>query len=616
MRSLTPTGANKAERVNQQLGSLSLTGDNRAWRTNQPPLFSSGLELADVVVNSDLLRHCWDAIWGLHREINSNGETRILPFSLKYEVSQLPEFTIIAFSTSPTCTRDHLHGGEKDLVSSAALKETFPLFEFLLTKGSFSIHKVAITLLASLHEELSELKDKYENAAPLIITGHSLGGSIASLFTLWLLGSVSRSATKQPLCITFGAPLIGDNGLQQAILERLTWNSCFLHVVANQDPVPRLFIAPHITDYKPFGTFLMCSDFGSTCIEDPLAVSELLLATGSGSGVNQVIPGPGEWRIGDYGSVVEHLKSRMWLKGISQLDEATMTSLRAAIILQLDAIGIRGSQQTSAVNTLIEKMEKWEEASAREKRFLDPTKKLNEVKITMALLEWYKKKSKDNNVGYYDSYKNRGSRADWDVARRKRVLTNYWKKKVEEAEKRPQKEGSSLRKRWLFAGTNYRRMVEPLDIAEYYGEKGQKDYKTKARSRHYILLAKWLEEEANKPEDSPNLVKKQNVEAILTEDSCFWANVEEAIISCRLLKDEETSDLAKELSRESLIEFEKYVMKLIKNYDVSPEIFLSKSTFMQWWKEYEGLTMRTSYDLPLTDFMKTGKFKEYSSGCL
>ncbi|KAF5740346.1 lipase [Tripterygium wilfordii] len=124
----------------------------------------------------------------------------------------------------------------------------------------------------------------------------------------------------------------------------------------------------------------------------------------------------------------------VWLKEISLLYQRTRKSLQAVIILQLEAIGFRISQE----------------------KCLDPTKKLNEVKITMALLEWYKK-SNHNNVGYYDSYKNRGRRIDREVSMPKRVLTNYWKKK--------------------------------------------------------------------------------NVEAILSEDSCFWGNVEEATTSCRLLKD-------------------------------------------------------------------------------
>ena len=81
-----------------------------------------------------------------------------------------------------------------------------------------------------------------DNSKPLIITKNSLGGSVATLFTLSLLEKFKISTTKCPLCITFGSPLIGDKGLQEAISNYPTWNSCFLHVVSNKDPVPRVLI--------------------------------------------------------------------------------------------------------------------------------------------------------------------------------------------------------------------------------------------------------------------------------------------------------------------------------------------------------------------------------------
>ena len=81
-----------------------------------------------------------------------------------------------------------------------------------------------------------------DNSKPLIITGNSLGGSVATLFTLSLLDKFKISTTKRPLCITFGSPLIGDEGLQEAISNYPAWNSCFLHVVSDHDPIPRVLI--------------------------------------------------------------------------------------------------------------------------------------------------------------------------------------------------------------------------------------------------------------------------------------------------------------------------------------------------------------------------------------
>ncbi|KAJ0817078.1 putative carboxylesterase [Helianthus annuus] len=46
---------------------------------------------------------------------------------------------------------------------------------------------------------------------------------------------------------------------------------------------------------------------------------------------------------------------------------------------------------------------------------------------------------------------------------------------VEKKDQIPQKEGTKLCKCWLYGGTNYRRIVEPLDIAELY-KNGKTNY--------------------------------------------------------------------------------------------------------------------------------------------
>jgi hypothetical protein len=127
---------------------------------------------------------------------------------------------------------------------------------------------------------------------------------------------------------------------------------------------------------------------------------------------------------------------------------------------------------------------------------------------------------------------------------------------VDEVEKKPQRKGAPFTTRWLYAGTNYRRMVEPLDIAEYYRD-GKTDYMAKGRSKHYTLLEKWLSED-EKPASRPNNPKKQNLKGGLTEDSCFWAYVEEALISVNVLSNGQSSnDMDKH--KRSLIVFEDYV---------------------------------------------------------
>lgn len=235
-------------------------------------------------------------------------------------------------------------------------------------------------------------------------------------------------------------------------------------------------------------------------------------------------------------------------------------------------------------------------------------KKLNKMKTCLALLEWYKKEANLLSTGYYDMYKKQFNPSDINVNEYKKRLWNFWEDSVAEVENNPQMKGAHFGVRWLWAGTNYRRMIEPLHIAEFYKGSGARDYKNGGkRPRHFILLEQWLEQKlaAGKPR------AKRQVPATSNEDSCFWAHVEDAIILCELLKNEGlVTEAEKVTHKEELIKFEDYVWGVIDDFAVSPDIFLGKSSFMQWWKKYKGI-VGSSYSSPLADFMNRRAYYQY-----
>lgn len=577
---------------------------------SQFSLFSSGQELANLVVSSDLLHHSWVTISDLSSHTYLNNPTNPVPILFKVYPYH-SNGAIIAFVSSPTCTV------QEEMVSSEALKGSQAPFDFISTKLNphFSINKAAVALFASLLNELSALKEQLGSFSPLIITGLSLGGSVASLFTLWLLDNISpKDNNKRPTCITFGSPLVGDSGLQQAISERPSWSSSFLHVVSNQDPVPRFLISPtngfagsipQSCIYKPFGVFLLCSDSDCSCFEEPESVLDLMMVMNSNCQLQD-----NGFLLFDYGQTLERLKHRVICKGTSQLCEYRVDQLQAGINLQLEIIGI-GGQHTSNMSFLRNNMEKRVEASFLKKRnTFDPGKKLNKMKEAMTWLEWYRKLTL-NEGGYYDSFKFSGSRSRDEVKSRQeivkhhRTLTKYWKIMVAEVKKMPQKEEAAFRTRWLYAGTNYRRMVEPLDVAEYYMKLGNRDYVNLGRSEHYKQLEKWMKED--KPSGSGNHRRKA---VSFTEDSCFWAYVEEAIISSKGLR--EGSSEEKDNSRRDLVNFGEYVMRLIRSYSVSSEIFQPQCSFMRWWKEYRQDILSCLNNWPLSFYMENEEYQSYA----
>ncbi|XP_034704023.1 senescence-associated carboxylesterase 101-like [Vitis riparia] len=545
-----------------------------------------------LIVTSNLIDSALTKILGLQRDQTA------LPSPVQYRVFYpSPKCTIVAFVSSPDCTQNPLPG-QGDLVPS-------PLFDFLCTEEykSVSINRAALTLFTSLHDHLSGLKTLLDHEISLIesnylkkkktlhisicvasshypligcdstlnrktvelvlltviegrliITGHSLGGSVASLFTLCLLEVINISKPKCcPICITFGSPLIGDFGLQHS-----NWNSFFLHSISSE-------VAGGLRDV-------------------------------------------------DYRKILINLKERAIFKGLQQVGERFADPLSAGIIMDLEIIGFDQTKllrHNIDINTVI-RILGVEARILTHKNKASDAKKLNDIKIHMAQLEWYKKKSKDLNKGYYDCFKNQGSKGDIKIEQYRGHLTIYWKDMVAQVQRKPQKEGASFRTSWLYPGTTYRRMVEPLDIAAFYRE-GRTDYIKNGRSPHYKLLQQWYEEDVKPPSRDKLDSKKLKVSGILTEDSLFWAHVEEAILSCESLKSANSTLEQRKSSWDNLVKFGEYVMEQIGNYAVSPEIFLGESSFMKWWGVYEDYidASNNSYGSPLISFMKNRSYRLY-----
>ncbi|KAK4774691.1 hypothetical protein SAY86_009626 [Trapa natans] len=288
------------------------------------PRFNCGLDLSSLVVSSDLLHHSWNAISELHTDPRRNLGSS--PAFLRYRETQVRNYRLIAFSASAK----HLHGGG-DLIPSSDVPE----FRFICSKSNpdFSIDRAAMSLFDSARQDLSTLKAQVQDGAKstaYLITGHSLGGSIASLFTLWLLDSLNPVTTKRPLCITYGSPLLGDCGFQQAISQYPAWNSCFLHAVHKDDHIPT--ISPQTT-YRPFGSYLFLSSSGMACFEAPTS-SELLERTKPERRDNM------ELVDFDYGPTVKYLRHNYVCKDTMKLSGRETDSYKAGIVLQLTAIGV------------------------------------------------------------------------------------------------------------------------------------------------------------------------------------------------------------------------------------------------------------------------------------
>ncbi|EYU35706.1 hypothetical protein MIMGU_mgv1a025140mg, partial [Erythranthe guttata] len=140
--------------------------------------------------------------------------------------------------------------------------------------------------------QILEISNKSKS---IIFTGHSLGGAVASLSTLWLL---SHNIQTPVLCITYGSPLLGNEPFSQAILQQ-RWSGNFCHIVAAHHHhilipkiPPSLSLFDKVSDiiiddqetksicmigpYWPFGSYMFITENGAICLDNATAIVEFL----------------------------------------------------------------------------------------------------------------------------------------------------------------------------------------------------------------------------------------------------------------------------------------------------------------------------------------------------
>ncbi|KAM1273444.1 hypothetical protein ACFX2H_023335 [Malus domestica] len=226
---------------------------------------SAGLELANLPVTSPPLHQSWDTVQKqkLQTDADPNAQMAFYISETKHSNTTICENA----ETKTPFSADATQQMHPFLIPIANNKKT----------PSFSVNELTIKFFALNHTDLHLLQTKLVESSnsnsSILITGQSFGGCVATLFTLWLLQSLNLSKAKRPLSITYGSPLTGDKQLRQCVLQFSTWSSCFLNVASINDPVPKAFLtASQASDYKPFGTFLLCSASGGSCLEDPDAI--------------------------------------------------------------------------------------------------------------------------------------------------------------------------------------------------------------------------------------------------------------------------------------------------------------------------------------------------------
>nr|XP_004231611.1 lipase-like PAD4 isoform X1 [Solanum lycopersicum] len=559
--------------------------------------FESSETLAALVASTPLLEESWkvcgvaDASVGCNFAVNRVGETAYVGFSgvkLGAGVDQscrnlvpLPDelfFSLCVDGPDPAM----VHAGLLHLFQSVYIDNLF-------------------------RDQMVEIMNTSKS---IVITGHSIGGAIASLLTLWLLCRLQTICSV--ICITFGSPMLGNQSFSRAILQK-RWAGHFCHVVSQHDIVPRLFFAPsccfqfisyenktqlfHVvldslgvvsrgeckSSFCPSGSYLFCTNKGAVCVDNGMVVIKLLYFTLLNSSQSSSL----EDHL-DYADFIQKvqwqfIENRSFTEG-----SIPKSSYKAGITLALESLGIASHE----VN-----FEDAKEALKKAKK-LGRTRNLNSANLAIGLskinpfraqIEWFKA-SCDNSaeqMGYYDSFKQRGaSKRGFKVNMNRIKLAQFWDSLIDKLEANELPYDFHKRAKWVNASQFYKLVVEPLDIAEYYRTgmhlvKGH--YMQHGRERRYKIFDKWWKTE----NDTDNPTARSRF-ASSTQDSCFWARVEEARDS--LIKVRAEGDARKFLKMlEDVTKFDQYAKRLIENKEISQDVLAKNSSYTKFIEEWKDL---------------------------
>lgn len=215
---------------------------------------------------------------------------------------------------------------------------------------------------------------------------------------------------------------------------------------------------------------------------------------------------------------------------------------------------------------------------------------LSKITPLRAQIEWYKATcdDSDDQMGYYDSFKQRGaSKKNSKVNMNRHKLARFWNDVISMLEKNQLPYDFHNRSKWVNASQFYKLLVEPLDIAEYYrcGEHLRKGhYIENGRERRYKIFDKWWRD--RKPGANPG--NSRSKFASSTQDSCFWARVEEARDWLNRVRSEGDTR-TRSLLMENINKFDQYARGMVDRKEVSIDVLAKNSSYNLFVEEWRDL---------------------------
>ncbi|KAJ4973040.1 hypothetical protein NE237_006214 [Protea cynaroides] len=355
-----------------------------------------------------------------------------------------------------------------------------------------------------------------------------------------------------------------------------------------------------LSPYRPFGTYVFCTGEGRMfTLKNPDAILQLL---------SNSLPLDNSKTVADVAcrSFKEHLGYETEFK--DNLGKEDMVDLELLDLqLPLYSGGARSNEMKS-IETAVKELglntramlclsaaKESEKKKQRNQERIDDNRK--KIEDAMKKLEDYRDKCEMTKIGYYDAFKLQAEQEDYHAYLTRLELAGIWDEIIELLKRYELPDEFQCRDDWVELGTRFRRLMEPIDIANYYRlarDKGAGAYikpegGRQSRPKRYSCTQRWLEYAEGKPVG-------------YFSESCFWAEVEDLRICLRTNNQKENRDAAFEKVKDRVLKLEKNVLQWVRDKRLRGDVFFKKSTFMEWkpagyldscfWFEVEDLRIR------------------------
>ncbi|XP_020235407.1 protein EDS1L [Cajanus cajan] len=326
-----------------------------------------------------------------------------------------------------------------------------------------------------------------------------------------------------------------------------------------------------LSPYRPFGTYVFCNGNGQLIVvKNSDAVLQLLFHTAQLSNLEE-LPEVAHITILQHLAYEAELEDSLGMQNVVYLEQLEKLPLSAdgsnsdaaTISSALDGLGLstRARLCLRASGELEKQKVRNEGKISKEMR--------EKAEASMRELEAYKTTCEvHKGKGYYDAFKVQKEGNDFQANVKRLVLAGVWDEVIEMLKRYELPDEFEGKAEWIHLGTVYRRLVEPLDIANYYRHLKNEDtgpYMVRARPKRYRYTQRWLEH-----------AKREELKGAVTE-STFWAEVEELFF---WINGNKSFDDVKQ----RVVQLEQDIRKWTDRGELTRDTFLKDPSFVKWWE--------------------------------